>query len=79
MEKAEQRYSHSDSLQAIQNAVLEAQSWLQYEGVALVTSARSLNNERIVVFTLCNPAAITAPIPSTYHGFSVIYRQISLN
>ncbi|MGC1510513.1 hypothetical protein [Ketobacter nezhaii] len=63
----------------IQSAVAAAQAWLAYEGVAHVSSSRTSTGDTIVVLTTCNPAAITAPIPSTFQGFSVIFCQTSAN
>lgn len=55
----------------IEQAVLDAQSWLEYEGVQKVVAAG--NGRAILVITSCNPAAITAPIPSYFHGFPVSF------
>ncbi len=56
-------------------AVQEAQQWTEYEGVSNVAIAA--NGRSIVVYTSCNPAAITAPIPSYFHGFPVIFHQLT--
>lgn len=56
-------------------AVHEAQQWTEYEGVSKVVVAS--NGRSILVITSCNPAAITAPIPSFYHGFQVQFHQAS--
>ena len=59
----------------IELAVLEAQQWIQYEGVLKVVPTE--NGRAIVVVTSCNPAAITAPIPSFFLGFPVTFCEIS--
>lgn len=59
----------------IELAVLDAQPWTEYEGVQQVVAAD--NGRAILVITSCNPAAITAPIPSYFHGFPVSFCEIS--
>jgi len=59
----------------IELAVFEAQQWTDYEGVQKVVT--SGNGRAIVVITTCNPAAITAPIPSYYHGFPVTFCELA--
>lgn len=59
----------------IELAVLDAQQWTDYEGVLEVVTAS--NGRSIVVVTTCNPAAITAPIPSYYHGFPVAFCEMT--
>ncbi|HEX4939777.1 MAG TPA: hypothetical protein VFX11_13960 [Candidatus Kapabacteria bacterium] len=54
-------------------AVHDAQQWTEYEGVSKVMVAA--NRRSILVVTSCNPAAITAPIPSFFHGFQVQFHQ----
>ena len=54
-------------------AVHDAQQWTEYEGVSQVMVAA--NGRSILVITSCNPAAITAPIPSFFHGFQVQFHQ----
>lgn len=59
----------------IELAVQYAQQWKEYEGVLqVVTDDHHLS---IVVITSCNPAAITAPIPSFYHGFPVAFCEMT--
>lgn len=59
----------------IELAVLDAQQWKDYEGVQKVVTAS--NGRMIVVITSCNPAAITAPIPSYFHGFPVSFCEMT--
>ena len=59
----------------IDMAVQEAQRWTEYEGVLKVVPTE--DQRAIVVLTSCNPAAITAPIPSFFQGFSVIFCELS--
>jgi hypothetical protein len=59
----------------IQRSLRQAQTWLQYEGVVEITSSHTPSGDSIVVLTNCNPAAITAPIPSYFQGFTVIFCQ----
>ncbi len=59
----------------IELAVLDAQQWTDYEGVQKVVTAG--NGRMIVVITTCNPAAITAPIPSYFHGFPVSFCEMT--
>ena len=61
----------------IELAVLDAQQWTDYEGVQKVVTAD--NGRIIVVITSCNPAAITAPIPSYFHGFPVSFCELTSN
>lgn len=57
------------------SALQQAQTWLQYEGIIQVQASRTPNGDTIVVLTNCNPAAITAPVPSYFYGFPVIFCQ----
>ena len=59
----------------IELAVLDAQQWNEYEGVQKVVSGD--NGRMIIVITSCNPAAITAPIPSFFHGFPVSFCEMT--
>ncbi len=59
----------------IELAVLDAQQWTAYEGVRKVVSGDG--GRMIVVITSCNPAAITAPIPSFFHGFPVSFCEMT--
>lgn len=59
----------------IQSALQQAQSWLKYEGIVQVQASKTPNGDTIVVLTNCNPAAITAPVPSYFQGFPVIFCQ----
>jgi len=59
----------------IELAVLDAQQWTDYEGVQKVVMANS--GRMILVITSCNPAAITAPIPSYFHGFPVSFCEMT--
>lgn len=59
----------------LQSALQQAQGWLKYEGIVQVQASRTPNGEAIVVLTNCNPAAITAPVPSYFQGFPVIFCQ----
>lgn len=59
----------------IELAVQYAQQWREYEGVMQVVTDDS--HRSIVVLTSCNPAAITAPIPSFYHGFPVAFCEMT--
>ncbi|RLU01613.1 hypothetical protein [Ketobacter sp.] len=59
----------------IQSALQQAQSWLKYEGIVQVQASKTPNGDAIVVLTNCNPAAITAPVPSYFQGFPVIFCQ----
>jgi len=59
----------------IQSALEQAQRWLQYEGIVHIQASRTPNGHIIVVLTNCNPAAITAPVPSYFYGFPVSFRQ----
>ncbi len=54
-----------------ETALRYAKLWTSYEGVADVISS----GEVIIVMTTCNPAAITAPIPSSFRGYPVSYCQ----
>lgn len=59
----------------IHSVLQQAQVWLQYEGIIQIQASRTPNGDVIVVLTNCNPAAITAPVPSYLHGFPVIFCQ----
>lgn len=59
----------------IELAVLDAQQWTEHEGVQKVVTAS--NGRMILVITSCNPAAITAPIPSFFHGFPVSFCEMT--
>jgi hypothetical protein len=56
-------------------AVQEAQQWTAYEGVMSVIAGE--DGRVIVVITSCNPAAITAPIPSYFHGIPVTFCELT--
>ncbi|HAG93097.1 MAG: hypothetical protein CMK83_19665 [Pseudomonadales bacterium] len=60
----------------LQSALQQAQGWLKYEGIVRVRASRTPNGDALVVVTNCNPAAITAPVPSYFQGFPVIFCQI---
>ena len=57
----------------IDQALEKAQHWTQFEGVTEVISRSGLGGQALVVITSCNPAAITAPIPSIFHGYPVCF------
>lgn len=59
----------------IELAVHDAQQWKDYEGVQKVVTGD--NGRMIIVITSCNPAAITAPIPSYFHGFPVSFCEMT--
>ena len=59
----------------IELAVHDAQQWKAYEGVQKVVTSN--NGRMIIVITTCNPAAITAPIPSYFHGFPVSFCEMT--
>jgi len=58
-----------------QTALEQAQVWLKYEGIIQVRSTHTPNGDTIVVVTNCNPAAITAPVPSYFQGYPVVFNQ----
>ena len=62
-----------ESLQDMEQILREAQHWTRFEGVTRVISRSSLSGQSLVVITSCNPAAITAPIPSIFHGYPVSF------
>jgi len=59
----------------IELAVQDAQQWKEYEGVQKVVMDDK--GCGIIVITTCNPAAITAPIPSYFHGFPVSFCEMT--
>lgn len=58
-----------------QTAMEQAQAWLDYEGIVQVRSSHTPNGDVIVVVTNCNPAAVTAPVPSYFLGYPVVFCQ----
>lgn len=73
-------FSQSRDQELLESRILEldqaielAKEWLAYEGVIDILPI----GLSIMVVTSCNPAAITAPIPSSYLGFDVNFHQKS--
>lgn len=61
------RTTHPSSIQDV------VERWSQYEGIIRI---EVLPPTRIILIeTSCNPAAITAPIPSFYEDYQVRYFQ----
>lgn len=66
-----------ESIKDMEQILRQAQNWTKFEGVTKVISKTTHGGQTLVVITSCNPAAITAPIPSTFHGYPVTFWDTS--
>ncbi len=59
----------------ILEALDEASSWMQYEGVEGVGQGQKDDQDCIVVFVSCPPSALSAQIPSEFKGYPVVFQE----